>query len=145
MSYDLSVWHSTKVLAKNEGGRIYIALCDGREPSEVEASPNVARFVGELTALFPPLENSPDISDEDCPWSCAFDITPASVVMNMVWGRSDDVPKAVAALAHKYGLYLYDPQEDVLWPPPRAELVAKPRWWLATLQRLYAVLHRPLF
>ena len=131
MSFDLSVWYSSRPVEPSEGGPFHVALCEG-ERGRVEPSPHVHQFVQELTARYPQIDDVPEERVDDCPWSIAFDQSDGHVMMSIAWSRAEEMLAVVRDLAAKHRLVCYDPQENVVYNPPGPEAAAPPRrrpWW----------------
>jgi hypothetical protein len=119
MSFDLGVWHTPERLMDDKAAALYTALC-GSQIDGVTRHPAVEAFYAELTCRYPVIDTVPDdrIDDHDyCPWSCALDSSPGHVLMACVWSQSRNVERFVRAIAAKYGLAVYDPQQGRITYP----------------------------
>ncbi len=131
MSYDVSVWFSSRPIRPEEAGPFHVALCDGRRDG-LESSPRVRRFVDELTARYPQIDDVPDDKVDECPWTIAFDQSEGHVIMCIARSRSEEMKPIVQGLAAKHGLVCYDPQADEVRTPPRIEPAPGTKrrpWW----------------
>lgn len=136
MSCDHAVWFPSKRQSNAEAGATYLALCEGHDAG-LQEHPAIDRFYEELVAKHPQID---DIAEEDvddtelCPWSIAFDRSPAHLIICCVWSRADCVHDLLQSLADKHGLAVYDPQAAQIHHPPGARLAeagtadVKP-WW----------------
>ena len=129
MSCDYAVWFPHKRLSDKEAGELYGALCDS-DMSGVQAHPAIAAFLAELTSKHPQID---DVAEEEidnhdlCPWSVAFDQSPAHLIMCCVWSKADYVGQLLRDLALKHGLALYDPQSERITYP--GEVPRTRSWW----------------
>ncbi|MBX3230287.1 MAG: hypothetical protein KIT84_03865 [Labilithrix sp.] len=98
MSFDLVVFRATK------------AIDDAAAPPPLEASERPAAFYAALTEQFPELDDDEDES----PFAAAIEHTDRHVVMNVSFSRAGEVAHAVAVLAKKHDLDVYDPQAKTL-------------------------------
>ena len=129
MSFDLGVFFTSRSHTDAEAVQRYLAYCEEDDLSAyVEASPAVDAFLRELTAELPQIDDWPEESIDDCPWSCAFDVSEGHVLMPMVWSASDTLPTKIVALAEKHGLVCVDPQAERILTAPWLRPVTKP-WW----------------
>ena len=132
MSCDHAVWFPSRRLSDEAAGELYVRLCEG-DASGLVANPAVDAFYEELTQLHPQIDDVAEerLDDKDhCPWSIAFDRSPAHLVMCCVWSKADYVSGLLRALARKHGLALYDPQSERVWyPDDAAEAPATKPWW----------------
>ena len=124
MSCDFAVWFPHRRLTNEQAGALYAQLCEGTTAG-VKGSPAVDAFYEEITARHPELDSVPAdrIDDKDlCPWSVAFDRSPAHLIMSCVWSKADYVEGLVRELARKHGLAVFDPQSGTVTYPesPRA-------------------------
>ena len=142
MSCDYAVWFPYRHLSNREAGVLYSSLCDG-DTSGVQQHPAIEAFYDELVAMHPQIDDIPEsqIGDHDlCPWSIAFDRSPAHLIMCCVWSKADYVDGLLRPLAARHGLALYDPQSDVIhyhgdsstvgpsFDTPPDEASTLPRW-----------------
>src|SRR5206468_657565 len=86
VSYDLSVWYCSRPLKPEEAGPFHVALCEGRRDG-LESSPRVRRFVDELTARYPQIDDVPEEQVDECPWTIAFDQSEGHVIMCIARSR----------------------------------------------------------
>jgi hypothetical protein len=77
----------------------------------------IKRFVTDLTADYPQIDDLPEEKLNDCPWSCAFDWGTSWVIMSMVWSRCQETAKAIFHLSRQHGLALFDPQTEFAYLP----------------------------
>jgi hypothetical protein len=130
MSCDHAVWFPHQRLSNKEAGVLYVALCEGNT-SGIQAHPAVDAFYSELVAKHPQIDDITDdqIDDHDlCPWSIAFDRSPAHLIICCVWSKADYVSELLRSLANKHGLALYDPQAERIHYPSEVQSGSKP-WW----------------
>jgi hypothetical protein len=122
MSFDLAVWHSSKRMTEEEAAQYYMTLCQRERPNApqplIEASSAVAAFVSELTAKYPDLSSFDDDTVDDAVWNADLDVSPGHCIMTIGWPQSEEVAEFVVPLTAKHGLYLYDPQDGKIYPPP---------------------------
>lgn len=114
MSCDFAVWHPSRLLTSRQAGELYTTLCDG-DLSGVVAHPSVGSFYADVTAKHPEIDAIPEdrIGDFDyCPWSIAFDRSPAHLIMCCVWPKAEYVGDLLLQLASSHGLVIYDPQSE---------------------------------
>lgn len=131
MSFDLSVWYSSRPVRPEEAGRVHVALSE-RRLDGVESSPRVLRFVDELTARYPQIDDVPEDEVDECPWTIAFDQSEGHVILCIASSRAAEMKPIVQELAAKHGLVCYDPQVDEVYNPPgvRAARTVRTRpWW----------------
>jgi hypothetical protein len=130
MSFDLGVFYTARPHTDVEAVRRYVAYCEEDDFTPyVEPSAAIEAFLKELTAELPQIDDWPEESIDDCPWSCAFDVSEGHVLMPMVWSAADTVPPKIVTLAEKHGLVCVDPQsEKILTAPWRRAAEPKP-WW----------------
>jgi len=129
VSCDFGIWHTDKPITPREAQRLYERLCEG-EGSVVEPHVAVDALYQELTASHPEIDDVPEERLDDhelCPWSCAMDRTPGSLVICSVWSRADQTKALLLDLVTKHGLTLYDPQAGVVHQPPG--LAKRRPWW----------------
>jgi hypothetical protein len=131
MSFDLSVWYSSQPVGPEEGGPFHVALCEGHHDG-LESSPRVRRFVDELIARYPQIDDVPEDKVDECPWTIAFDQSEGHVIMCIAWSRAEEMKSIVHGLADKHGLVCYDPQADEVHNPPGREPSPQKKsrpWW----------------
>ena len=131
MSFDLSVWYSSRPVLPEEAGPFHVALCERRHDG-VESSPHVRRFVDELTARYPQIDDVPEDKVDECPWTIAFDQSEGHVIMCIAGSKAGEMKPIVQGLAAKHGLVCYDPQVDEVHNPPGpGPALQTPRrpWW----------------
>ena len=109
MSFDLAVWFEPASITNEEAAQKYLRLAEG-DVADATEHPGVERFLQELSARYPDLDELPEEEIDDSPWSCGFDRSGAHILMCMRWSVSTEVLDLIAALAEKHGLVLYDPQ-----------------------------------
>ncbi len=120
MSFDLAVWHSSKSWTTEEVAERYVALCAGKNIIKlIEPHKKVSKFVAELTAIYPQIDDVAEDKVDDCPWNCAFDVSAGHCIMSMSFSRADEVAPIIIRLARKYGLICYDPQDEKAYLPSR--------------------------
>jgi hypothetical protein len=130
MSFDLGVFYTARPHTDVEAVRRYVAYCEEDDFTPyVEPSAAIEAFLKELTPELPQIDDWPEESIDDCPWSCAFDVSEGHVLMPMVWSAADTVPPKIVTLAEKHGLVCVDPQSGkILTAPWRRAAEPKP-WW----------------
>ena len=88
MSFDLAVWHTTKLADRRTGRRVVAALRESQTDG-VTAHPTVDAFYAEGDSPLPGdrhrLRMTSIDDPDDCPWSCALDRSPGHVIMSCVW------------------------------------------------------------
>ena len=109
MSFDLAVWFESAPITNEEATQKYLRFAEG-DVADASEHPGVERFLEELSARYPDLDELADEQIDDSPWSCGFDRSGAHVLMCMRWGVPKEVLDLIAALAEEHGLVLYDPQ-----------------------------------
>ncbi len=127
MSFDLSVWYSPRPLTAAEADELCSTFHgnasgngNGNGNGNRQATPDerLTRFVDELTSRFPQIDDVADDEIEECPWNCAFDLSPTHVRIPIMWSRAEEVTSFVLALAGRHGLVCYDPQSRKVHLPP---------------------------
>jgi hypothetical protein len=101
-------------LTDDEAGSLYAALCESQTDGVIGHS-GVGAFYAELTARYPEIDRVPNdrIDDHDfCPWSCALDRSRGHILMACVWSQAENVERFVRGVAARYGLAVYDPQQE---------------------------------
>ena len=116
VSFDLAVWFESAPITNEDATKKYHQLAEGDVTGATE-HPSIERFVRELSARYPNLDDLPEDELDDSPWSCGFDRSDAHVLTCMRWSVSKDVIDLIAALAEKHGLVLYDPQGSAVHLP----------------------------
>lgn len=80
-------------------------------------APRRARFLQELAARWPSIDDYPEDDVDDCPWNVDFDRSEASAILGIAWSRVEEVVPFVLDLAHRHDLHVYNPQDDTVTPP----------------------------
>jgi hypothetical protein len=117
VSFDLAVWFESAPITNEDATQKYLRFAEG-DVADAAEHPGVERFLVELSARYPDLDELPDDQIDDSPWSCGFDRSGAHVLMCMRWSVPKEVVDLIAALAEKHGLVLYDPQGSEVHLPP---------------------------
>ncbi len=129
MSFDLGVFHTSRPHTDAEAVDRYVAYCEQDYLAPyIEPNPRVAAFLAELTQELPQIDDWPEETIDDCPWSCAFDVSEGHVLMSMVWSAADDIPLKIVALAEKHLLVCVDPQSGTILTAPWQRTPKRP-WW----------------
>ena len=131
MSFDLGVFYTARSQTDEEAVRRYVAYCEEDDLTPyIEPSPRVAAFVEELTGELPQIDDWPDETIDECPWSCAFDRSEGHVLIPMVWSVADTIPPKIVALAAKHGLDCVDPQSEKILTAPWLGAQGRKSWWM---------------
>ena len=128
MSFDLGVWNADRALDAADADTVYQAICEGGEVPELalNPSPRVAAFMSALAARYPDLDSLPDEAVDASPWSSGFEHSQSHAIFNIRWSRAEQMLREMRDLATTHQLVLYDPQEGVVYNPPRLQ---PPQWW----------------
>ncbi len=121
VSFDLAIFLASEVATLDEARSRHEQLCD--EPNESPPSADVARFLDDLRERWP---GETDDELEESPWATwplESQADSRGVHLNMVWQNARESAAAIAHLAERNGLVVYDPQADDLPTAP----------WLAPL------------
>lgn len=119
MSFDLGVFYTKRPHSDEDAGERYAAYCDGGDLAPwIEPSPKVAKFLKDLTGSYPQIDDVKKKAIDDCPWSCAFDVSKGHVLMPMVWSRADEMAPIIVKLAKKHGLVCFNPQQGKIVAAP---------------------------
>ena len=131
MSMDIGVFYTERPHTDQDALNRYIAFCEADDLTPyIEASPTVASFLEELTATYPQIDDIPEDELDDCPWSCAFDVSDGHVLMSMVSSKYEETALLVVQLAHKHGLVCIDPiSGTILSAPDGVHLRRSSSWW----------------
>jgi hypothetical protein len=113
LSFDLCIVHLNDALTYEQARDLYWRLCDG-DWAPAESIPAVALFYGELTALYPEIDETPESEISACPWTCRHDKSGKHVIVAIRWDRVEEVVPVVKRLAKKYGLACLDPQNQLI-------------------------------
>ena len=142
MSFDLAVLSATKPLQPDAARHAYERLAAGDAWDSVLApDPRIDDFVKDINRRWPqPKEVAEDRLDS-LPWAADFEITPASVMTLVRWDRAEEMSGAVIETAKKHGLYIFDPQEGVLYMPSGEHERVTPR---PQADRVCALCSRPI-
>jgi hypothetical protein len=129
MSCDYAVWYPHTRLSDAQASELYKQLCAGITGG-VQAHPAVDAFYAELTARYPPIDDTSK-ADADheylCPWSGPFIKSGGHVIMSCLWPRAEYMGTLITSLAAKHGLALYDPQTLRIKYPLKA--ATRKSWW----------------
>jgi hypothetical protein len=107
MSFDLAVWREPNPITAAEAQAKYDSVTGG---DSVPSDPALAKFVARLTARYPQIDEVDEEELDNCPWSCAFDYSDATCILNLRWSAVDEVVPEIVAFANECGLLCYDPQ-----------------------------------
>lgn len=121
MSFDLTIFPPHALSTLDEARARHWQLCDELYGSPPSAE--VARFLNELRERWP---GETDAELEASPWATwplESQGDDRGVHLNMVWQNARETAAAIAHLAERHGLVVYDPQADCLATAP----------WLAPL------------
>jgi hypothetical protein len=109
MSYDVSVWSSSRPLTVDEAARIDNALADGAFDG-LEADDRVGRFHAQLCERYPSVDDPDTARAERSPWTAGLDVSDRHVGITIAYSRVKEVLPAIARLALNLGLVCFDPQ-----------------------------------
>jgi hypothetical protein len=130
MGFDLAVLSGAKPFEPDEAAEIYSRLAAGEDWEVLlQPDPNVDRFVQDITGQWPEIDDVGPGEADRCPWSQAFELSPAHVLTAMVWSRVDDVAPVYIQTALRHSLHVFDPQSGLLHSPgqaPRAATLRPP-------------------
>ena len=131
MSMDLSVFHTVRPISDAEALERYISYCENElRPEYVEPSPKVEALLRELAETYPQIDDIPESQLDQCPWSCAHDVSESHAIMAMVSSKYESAAMLIVELAHKYGLVCFDPiSGTILTAPEGIHVVKKRPWW----------------
>jgi hypothetical protein len=114
MGGTLIIWKAPVVDDEDEAKRL---LADHHETGDVSAfepSADVARFLDELLALYPPLEQPEALP---ATWAATPTRSDRIVSIDYGWSASDEFLDDIERLARKHRLLLYDPQGPTITRP----------------------------
>jgi hypothetical protein len=117
MSFDLAFWHEDRPITAEQAVQVYWQLCD-EDYSVVTPHQAVASFLRELTRRYPPIDHLPEEEIDESPWSCAWDVTPGSVIVCMTWPSGRALAPLLIEMANRHDLACYNPQRDEVYLPP---------------------------
>ncbi len=124
VSFDLVVLSGVRPLEPREAVVTYERICNGEPWSAVlAADPNLSEFFKEITRRWPDIDDPQ--SGPDCPWTSGLELSPAHAVFPISWSRVEDVPPVIIETALRYGLHVYDGQEDVVHSPGQVARAAQ--------------------
>jgi hypothetical protein len=115
MSYDLAVWHESTAIDSRAAQQKYEAMCAGVHPPTPHES--VAQFVNLVTQQYPQIDDCDEDDIDDCPGTCEFDVSPAHCILNIRWGREEELVPELVHIAMDLGLICYDPQSGRVYSP----------------------------
>ena len=117
MSCDLASWHAAQRPTEEAALQTYLALID-EQSGTAPAVPAVAQFHQALIDAFRDLV--PGLSAEESeavPWTVQVHHSPECVIVNVSFGRINQIGDALIELAGRYGLTTFDPQDhDIISP-----------------------------
>jgi hypothetical protein len=116
MSFDLAFWHEDRPISAEEARHIYWQLCD-EDYSVVKPHQDITLFLQDLTQRYPPIEDLAKEEIEENPWSCAWDVTPSSVIVCMTWPSGRALAPFLIQMANQHDLVCYNPQRDEVYFP----------------------------
>lgn len=115
MSFDLAVWHESSAIDSRAAQKKYEAMCAGVDlPMQHES---IAQFINVVTREYPQIDDWDEDDLDDCPWSCEFDESPGHCILNIRWGREEELVPKLIHMAKELGLTCYDPQSGVVHHP----------------------------
>lgn len=118
MSYDLAVLSTDKPMTKAQAIAVFRCISEEQEIGDwLVDHESVRRFVTDLAADYPQIDDLPEEKLDDCPWSCGFDWGTRWVIMSMVWSRCQEMAKIIFQLSRQHGLALFDPQTELVYLP----------------------------
>ena len=118
MSYDLAVLNTNKAMTKGQAIEVFGRICEEEDTGNwLVDHERIKRFVADLTADYPQIDDLPEDKLDDCPWSCGFDWGTRWVIMSMVWSRCQAMAKIIFQLSRQHGLALFDPQTELVYLP----------------------------
>jgi hypothetical protein len=129
MSMSLILWKSPVVTKPEQAAALLDEVLSTGSQSAFDPSADVVRFYDELTARFPPHEA---LSEEDLRagasgWAESPERSDRVLLLDIRWSADDELLDAIAELARKHELVLYDPQgPDVHWGSADDEDQARP-------------------
>ena len=129
MSFDLGVWHSTRVLSADAADAVYQAVCEGADlprDGSIAPSARVASFIAELNARFPDLDSLNDADVDASPWASGIENSDQHAIFNIWWSAAKRMLAELQSLAANHELVLYDPQAEIVYNPP--SLHSFPAW-----------------
>jgi hypothetical protein len=127
MSFDLAVFSAAAPLTADEAREVYLRLSDEDDWSQwLKEDERVDRFAREIRQRWPDIDDLPEDEVDASPWSVGFDVSPAHMIVSFVWSTADEAVPAFIEMARRHGLYVFDPQEDVLILPNGAKRLASP-------------------
>jgi len=119
LSFDLGVFYTKRPHSDEDAGERYVAYCQGGDLAPwIEPHPKVAEFLKDLTGSYPQIDDVGKEALDDCPWSCAFDVSKGHVLLSMVWSRADEMAPIIVKLVKKHGLVCFDPQRGKIATAP---------------------------
>ena len=117
MSFDLAFWHEARPITSEQAVHVYWQLCD-EDYSVVKPHEAVALFLQDLTQHYPPIDNLSEEEVDESPWSCAWDVSPGSVIVCMTWPSGRALAPFFIQMANRHNLVCYDPQRAEVYLPP---------------------------
>jgi len=115
MSYNLAIWLGISAIGRDEAKMRYAVLCDDDGyVKAVDAIPDIARFIQDLTSEYPEFGQQ---SRDDCPWSAPFSIFRDAAIACLLPSYSHMLGPWVKSKARHYGLICYDPQQEMVQLP----------------------------
>jgi len=117
MSFDLAFWHEARPITSEQAVQVYWQLCDA-DYSVVKPHEAVALFLHDLTQRYPPIDDLSEEEVDESPWSCAWDVSPGSVIVCMTWPSGRALAQFFIQMAHRHNLVCYDPQRAQVYLPP---------------------------
>lgn len=117
MSLDLAFWHEDCPITSEQAVHVYWQLCDAdcsvNKPHEA-----VAQFVRDLTQRYPPIDDLAEEEVDESPWSCAWEMSPGSVIVCMTWSGGRALAPFFIQMANLHDLVCCDPQRTKVYLPP---------------------------
>jgi len=103
----------------------YMDRIEKGEPSPFgEPQEDLLGFAKDIWEKYPALDSIEDDNDprlKNSPWSCDFSTVDGYVYMCCRWGTSEDFIEDLNSLVNKHKLFLYDPQDSILYDNSPAE------------------------
>jgi hypothetical protein len=132
MSMTLILWKAPVVDDADAAKALTDACFETGDESAFEPSADIALVADLLRSRWP--DDYADEVPDGCPWAdMPFEQSDRLLTIHIRWGADDAAVAAIAVLARKHGLVLYDPQgPDVFLPTdplPSSEPIPPPTAW----------------
>ena len=109
MTYDLGAFG--KQNSRDSIASLYIKACESKIV-DIKPSPEMVKFIEEMSRLYPDLDSVPESEIDNCPWACGFDQSDRHWIAPMLFSFVENMVPKVIELARKCNVYIYDPQSD---------------------------------